>query len=91
MNKETALEPIFVGVGICIWIVVLVKMLKGIRCPNCRSKLKLDSIKSPTGINISKKLILTLNQNSDQDSLLICSRCNKKYLLKNNSKKLDEM
>lgn len=70
--------------------VVLVMLAYGYlnpeKCPKCKSKLKLDRIDSPWGINITKKLILTFRKYSDFDEYYGCPCCGKKYLRKRDSR-----
>jgi len=61
------------------------------RCPQCNTKLKLDKINNPWGINITKTASISFLKYADVDEYYVCPRCSKKYFRKHDTKELQEI
>lgn len=71
--------------------VVVYSILNPDNCPKCKAKLKVDRIKDPWGINITKTIVLTLRRFGAIDTYYVCTNCGKEYVRKRDSSRLESL
>ncbi len=72
-------------------VVVTYGLLFPLKCPNCKTKLKLEMISDTWGINLTKKFIITPKQNGSFDSYYSCPKCNQLFLQGKNTNRLEKI
>lgn len=90
MRRLMDVPLISISIATLIGLYAIWAGIKGIKCPNCRSRLELERIDDPYGFNITKKITVSFRKRGRVDSYFTCPGCGKKYLQKHDSEKMVE-
>jgi DNA-directed RNA polymerase subunit RPC12/RpoP len=66
-------------------------LLFPLKCPKCRTKLKVEMISDTWGINITKKFIITPKKYGSVDTYYSCQKCSQLFIQRKNTNGLEEI